>query len=89
MHLFWLVADKCSVGFMGKYCKEMCHFPSYGYGCQQNCLCPKSNCHFEKGCQRKKISSKSKKRFEFNSHEIKHLLPNLWWCQIPEIWKVK
>lgn len=60
VHSFWLVAENCSVGFMGKYCKEMCRFPKYGYGCQQNCLCPQSYCHFEEGCIRKKLSPKSK-----------------------------
>lgn len=51
LHLH-ILAVVCQAGFTGKYCDEQCKFPNYGYGCQQQCLCPKIRCSTGNGCQK-------------------------------------
>ena len=51
--LCYCTANDCPAGFTGKYCDTSCRYPSYGYGCQQRCPCPRSHCHFSTGCHAK------------------------------------
>ena len=45
----------CSAGYIGSHCENRCSFPSFGYGCQQVCLCSRKQCHFTTGCQFKQM----------------------------------
>lgn len=45
---------------MGKYCKEMCHFPKYGYGGQKIAFALSQTVILKTDVIAKKISSKSK-----------------------------
>lgn len=47
---FVFTADSCPDGYYGEYRNKKCSFPTFGYSCQQTCLCSKSRCHFSTGC---------------------------------------
>lgn len=51
-----VLAAVCPTGFTGTYCDDQCKYPNYGYGCQQQCLCPKMRCNFVNGCSKRKPS---------------------------------
>lgn len=46
-----ILAAVCQAGFTGQNCEEQCEFPNYGYGCQQQSLCPKMRCSTVNGCK--------------------------------------
>lgn len=40
----------CTSGYHGKDCGIKCQYPTYGEGCQSECICLESECHYSRGC---------------------------------------
>lgn len=40
----------CNTGFIGKYCEKECPYPTFGNGCQQQCICEQKHCSIVNGC---------------------------------------
>ena len=42
----------CLPGYFGMNCSSECPFPSFGFLCDDACLCNTTECHHVKGCRR-------------------------------------
>ncbi|XP_062586982.1 uncharacterized protein LOC134248584 [Saccostrea cucullata] len=67
---------ECPLGYMGLNCSFPCRYPSYGYSCQNKCICPEEYCDISTGCKERKVVEGRLNSARNNADLKSKLIPN-------------